>query len=304
MSLATTPEITSIRAIGTERGPVDDTGVDSINERDRSRLRVALPQSRPLTPEAFRVRHQAMLSILTAHALALPIFGIARGYEPLHVLTEASILGGITLLAACLTSMRARALAAATGLVTSSAILVHVSGGTIEAHFHFFVVLGLMTLYHDWTSYVVAFAYVVIHHGVIGVLDPQAVYNHAAAQGNPWGWAAIHGAFVLAAAMVQIFSWRAADIEHERMEALRLEVHDAQMRRQQALQLNDDVVQRLVVAKLAGEMGDAHRSQAALVLALERARRIMSDLIGDREAARLSPGDLVRDTPSEHEAIV
>lgn len=277
--------------------------MDPINERDRNRLRVALPQSRPLTPEAFRVRHQAMLLILTAHTVALPIFGIARGYEPLHVFTEASILGGITIVAAFLTSMRMRALAAATGLVTSSAILVHVSGGTIEAHFHFFVVLGLMTLYHDWTSYVVALAYVVVHHGVIGVLDPQAVYNHAAAQGNPWGWAVIHGAFVLAAAMVQIFSWRASDMEHERMEALRLEVHDAQFRRQQALQLNDDVVQRLVVAKLAGEMGDAHRSQAALALALERARRIMSDLIGEREAARLSPGDLVRDAPSEHEAI-
>jgi hypothetical protein len=38
----------------------------------------------------------------------------------------------------------ARACAAVFGLVTASALLVHLSGGTIEVHFHFFVMVGLI----------------------------------------------------------------------------------------------------------------------------------------------------------------
>ncbi len=34
----------------------------------------------------------------------------------------------------------------AMGLVTSSAVLVHLSGGTIEAHFHFFVMVGIQDI--------------------------------------------------------------------------------------------------------------------------------------------------------------
>jgi len=42
---------------------------------------------------------------------------------------------------------RGREAVASLGLVTCSAMLVHLWGGVIEAHFHFFVVVALLTLY-------------------------------------------------------------------------------------------------------------------------------------------------------------
>ena len=59
--------------------------------------------------------------------------------------------------------------------MTCSALLVHIWGGTIEAHFHFFVVMSLLMLFQDWVPFLVAIGYVVVHHGLVGALAPESV---------------------------------------------------------------------------------------------------------------------------------
>ena len=270
-----------------------------------SRFRAALPRGRQLSEVDFQSRHRAILVILAAHVIGIAAFGVIRGYGVAHSFLEASVVAVLT---ACAANRRlghsTRGALAAMGLVTSSAMIVHLSGGTIEAHFHFFVVLGLMTMYQDWTPYGVAFAYVVLHHGVLGVLDPASVYEHSAGRANPWVWAAIHGGFVLAASIVQIFSWRFNEVEHARAEALRAEVLEHELRKRQALQINDNIVQGLVVAKLAASMGDRVGSDQALGAALARARGLISDLIGETGYdGTIIPGDLVRDLAATSEGV-
>ena len=92
--------------------------------------------------------------------------------------------------------------------MSSSAILVHLSGGYIELHFHFFVMLAFLALYQDWIPYLLAIVYVAIHHGVVGVLWPEAVFNHVAAFNAPWTWAGIHAFFVLWASVASVIAWR------------------------------------------------------------------------------------------------
>lgn len=81
----------------------------------------------------------------------------------------------------------------AVGLVVSSAVLVHLSGGIIEMHFHFFVMVGILTLYQDWVPFLLAVGFVVAHHGLAGALVPGKVYNHPDAVAHPFKWALIHG---------------------------------------------------------------------------------------------------------------
>jgi diguanylate cyclase (GGDEF)-like protein/PAS domain S-box-containing protein len=82
------------------------------------------------------------------------------------------------------------------------------SGGVIEAHFHFFVMLAVIALYHNWVPFLVAIGYVLVHHGLVGVIAPDSVYNHADAIAHPWKWAMIHAAFVSGACLVYIVAWR------------------------------------------------------------------------------------------------
>jgi signal transduction histidine kinase/FixJ family two-component response regulator len=103
---------------------------------------------------------------------------------------------------------RLRTIAATIGLLTSSAVLVHLSGGSIEMHFHFFVMVPLVALYQDWVTFLVAIAYVALHHGLAGTLDPHSVFNHPAALNHPWKWAAIHALFIAGISAVCLTTWR------------------------------------------------------------------------------------------------
>ena len=134
------------------------------------------------------------------HALALPLFGATRGLGLLHASEHGALLAVMAGVAYGLRRRRrVAAVVVSLGLITSSALLVHVSGGVIEAHFHFFVMIVVLALYEDWLPFLIAAGYVVVHHGVAGALDPHAVYNHPDAMAHPWKWALIHGGFVTAA---------------------------------------------------------------------------------------------------------
>jgi signal transduction histidine kinase len=174
-----------------------------------SRLRHALPAGRTLPATTWERRHRVIVSLLWGHAIAMLAITIMRGYSPQHVLLEA---GGITVLAALASVGRltrsVRASLASVGLLTASAVVVHLSGGYIEAHFHFFVMVAIIALYQDWAPYLFAIGYVILHHGIVGVLDPESVYNHAGAWDQPWRWAVIHGIFILGASAASVVHWR------------------------------------------------------------------------------------------------
>jgi diguanylate cyclase (GGDEF)-like protein/PAS domain S-box-containing protein len=173
------------------------------------RLRNVLPEGRTLPDRVWHRRHRAMLTLLWLHAVGLSAFALAQGYDVLHSLQEGGIVATI---AAAATFAGSRKRIAATlvslGLITSSAVLVHLWGGVIEAHFHFFVMIVLLALYEDWLPFLVAAAYVVLHHGMAGAIDPHSVYNHADAVSHPWKWAAIHGLFVTGAGVGSVVAWR------------------------------------------------------------------------------------------------
>ena len=120
-----------------------------------------------------------------------------------------------------------RSLACSFGLLTAAAMGVHVSGGVTEAHFSFFVVVVLLTLYEDWTVFVLAILYTLLHHGVLGTIDPGEVF--AAHLGNPWEWAAIHAVFVAAGGAAGVVAWRLNEDVRRRMRETQDELRDAAM---------------------------------------------------------------------------
>ena len=180
--------------------------------RLRARLRSVrewLPEGQLLPEHVWRRRHRTVVWLLWLHVAGLLAFGLAQGQAAPHVLVEVGALAALTALAGWEGArVKVRVIAAAFGLSTASALLVHMWGGVIEAHFHFFVMIGVLTLYQDWVPFLVAIGYVAVHHGVVGVWAPGAVFNHPQAAAHPWRWAGVHAAFVLAASAAHIVAWR------------------------------------------------------------------------------------------------
>ena len=77
--------------------------------------------------------------------------------------------------------------AIACGQMCTSALLIHLTGGRIETHFHVFGSLAFLAFYRDWRVLVPATLVVVADHFVRGAFWPQSVYGVAAV--SAWRWA-------------------------------------------------------------------------------------------------------------------
>ena len=75
-----------------------------------------------------------------------------------------------------------------------SSLLIHVSGGRIETHFHVFGSLAFLAFYRDWRVLVPATLLVAVDHFVRGVYWPETVFGIATA--SPWRWVE-HAGWVL-----------------------------------------------------------------------------------------------------------
>ena len=210
-----------------------------------------------------------MLRLVWAHAGGLFAWGLLAGHPVWHAAVDAGPVAICAVIAARRrVSRRSRAVAVCVGLLTSSAVVVHLMNGAIEGHFHFFVMVSVLALYEDWFPYLLAFAFVLGHHGLMGALEPASVYNHPDAIAHPWRWAGIHALFIAALGIVNVVHWRLnedarADAMHSR-ERFRHAFDDAPIG--MALTGLDGVVERANAA-LCGRIGadPAGRPLAELV---------------------------------------
>ncbi len=174
-----------------------------------TRLIDALPRGGTLPDEQWAQRHRGILILLWLHAIGVPCFGLLYGNSVFLSAAAGLIIAVIAGVGSftCL-SRNARAATTTIGLMASASLVVHLSGGIVEMHFHFFVLLAVIALYQDWGPFLIALISIVGDHGIMGMLVPFLVYNHPAAQHHPWTWAAIHGLFILAEGAALLVYWR------------------------------------------------------------------------------------------------
>jgi PAS domain S-box-containing protein len=72
------------------------------------------------------------------------------------------------------------------GQMLMGALLIHLTGGRIETHFHVFGSLAFLSFYRDWRVLVPATVVVAADHFLRGVFWPQSVYGVLA--GSEWRW--------------------------------------------------------------------------------------------------------------------
>jgi diguanylate cyclase (GGDEF)-like protein len=171
-------------------------------------VRAMLPEGGTLLNEIWQRRHRGIVALLWLHVAGIPVYGLLRGLRPEHVLMEASIVAGATLAAIAETEQEI----ARRGGYPGAVLLIRHTGALFRRldrmHFHFFVMVAVVSLYQDWLPFLLGIGYVVIHHGFIGWLAPADVFNHPAAINQPWKWALIHAMFISAESTALLIAWR------------------------------------------------------------------------------------------------
>src|SRR5262245_18465951 len=116
------------------------------------RIRMWLPRGDLLTGEEWRRRRAMIVRLIFCQAAALPVMSLIVGKGLLHGLVEAAPVAALALVARAVTGRRG-AVIATLGMTTGCAVAVHLSRGSIEAHFLYFVAVGLIALYQSWTPF-------------------------------------------------------------------------------------------------------------------------------------------------------
>lgn len=195
-------------------------------------LAAAVPHGGALPEQAWAARHRGIIVLLWVHVVALVAIGVVLD-ESLAIWVLAPGLVAAFTVAAMWErlSQNARASMATLGLLSGSAILIGFFDGLIEAHFHFFIVIAVVSLYQCWRPFFLAVGFVLAHHLVLGTLMPEAVYNHAMAMNDPWLFALVHGGAVVAESVACLVFWGLTEdaLTAERANGVALERSNAEL---------------------------------------------------------------------------
>jgi two-component system, sensor histidine kinase and response regulator len=115
-----------------------------------------------------------------------------------HVWAAVFLGGAISLFPALLAFLRpghaSTRYIIASGQMLMSALLIHLTGGRIETHFHVFGSLAFLAFYRDWRVLLPATVIVAADHLLRGIFWPQSVYGVFTA--SQWRWLE-HAAWVV-----------------------------------------------------------------------------------------------------------
>ncbi len=118
--------------------------------------------------------------------------------------------------------------AVAAGQMLMSALLIHLTGGRIETHFHVFGSLAFLSFYRDWRVLVTATVVTAVDHVARGALWPESVYGATAGATWRWvehaGWVVFEDVFLVYACLYGVRDIRAAADREAELEAARATV--------------------------------------------------------------------------------
>ncbi len=157
-----------------------------------------------LRPANWQWRHRLVCLVLAVHVPLLTGWALAVG-RGAEAALAALALGGLLLGARTRSPAGHRALAAGTGLMTASLLVVRLGDGATEAYFHAFAVLALVALYQNRALSGFALLLAVVP---LLLASTGAGTTGAGAPWPGWGWTALHVLALVAETAALMLIWR------------------------------------------------------------------------------------------------
>src|SRR5580692_10447586 len=164
-----------------------------------------------------------------------------------------------------------------------SALLIHLSGGRIETHFHVFGSLAFLAFYRDWRVFIPATIVVAADHFVRGVYWPQSVFGVLAP--SPWrwvehaGWVIFENIFLVRSCLQSVDEMKSIARQRAELESTNEIVERKVLERTADLM---DSQKRLLAAKEAAEAGSLAKSTFLATMSHE-IRTPMNGILGMTE---------------------
>jgi two-component system, sensor histidine kinase and response regulator len=138
------------------------------------------------------------------------------------------------------------------------ALLIHLTGGRIETHFHVFGSLAFLAFYRDWRVLVPATVIVAVDHLLRGIYWPQSVYGVVVA--SEWRWIE-HAAWVVFEDVILVMSCISGTEELRRIAAHTQGLEGANKEHKRLATEQAELVARLRVSQREAEAATRAKSE-------------------------------------------
>lgn len=159
-----------------------------------------------------------------------------------------------------------------------STLLIHITKGRPETHFHIFGSLAFLVFYRDWRVILVASAIAVTDHFVRGLYIPESIYGTATA--NPWRvteftwWMFFEDVFL-------IYSVRSSRQEMRALSQQQLQYQETIASIEQAIAERTDAFQKEArYVRLLNQMANAASGSQSTTDAFQMALQLICDRLG------------------------
>ena len=146
-----------------------------------------------------------------------------------------------------------------------SALLIHLTGGRIETHFHVFGSLALLACYRDAKVLITASVVVALDHFVRGLVWPQSVYGTSVI--SPWrfaehaGWVLIEDMFLFLTCQQGLVEMLNVAERQERQETLNRLAETSNHQLREEIAQREQTQQELARAKTVAEAANHAKSE-------------------------------------------
>ena len=180
-----------------------------------------LPRGARLSPESWAARHRIVTTLLWLHLPALVLLGLLGPMPAWEALALPAGIGALAVTAAVLREPRARASVTSIGLIACTFAAIELSGGEMAMHIHLYAVLVFVALYQQWAPLLWAVVIVVLHHGTLGLMNPERVFGmHHMSVLDGLGQVALHAGLATLEVIGIIVLWHFAEQAERENEAL------------------------------------------------------------------------------------
>ncbi len=170
---------------------------------------------------------QWLASVVAAVVISPRAWAGTSSHIHIHVWAALLLGGAVTLFPAALALARPgeafTRYVIAVSQMLMSALLIHLSGGRIETHFHVFGSLAFLAFYRDWRVFIPATVVVAADHYVRGVYWPQSVFGVLASSHWRWvehaAWVVFENVFLIQACLQSVKEMRDSSRKQAELEA-------------------------------------------------------------------------------------
>ena len=186
--------------------------------------------------------------------------GNVRHVNP-HVWLAIFLGGGLTGLTAYIATVapgkRLTRYVIAVAQMMFSSLLIQITGGRIETHFHVFGSLAFLAIYRDWTVLIPATVVVAVDHFVRGTWYPASVFGVSTA--SPWrwvehaGWVVFEDVFLVIACVRSVREMQTNALNTATLEERNTELKTRTVEREEALRLKRSVLENSLDAVISSD---------------------------------------------------